>query len=68
MKKETYINLLLVGIIITILGVFCQVLKETPNERVERINRVADRECGEYQEVMARNCYASYYEQLEDRD
>tara|TARA_R110000851_G_scaffold212649_2_gene365352 strand:- start:1291 stop:1485 length:195 start_codon:yes stop_codon:yes gene_type:complete len=62
------INAILVGVILLIIGGGLQLLKETPNERAERINRTADYECGQMKDVMARNCYSWYYEIIEDRD
>ena len=73
MKQYQYMKLtenILIGLLlVTVIAIFTQVeLKETPNERAERINRNADRECGQMEDVMARNCYSWYYEQIEDRD
>ena len=63
------INIILLGFLL-VFGIWLhkEVTSETPNERAERINRNADRECGQYQDLMARNCYAWYYEQIEDRN
>jgi len=41
---------------------------ETNIERLERINRMADRECQNMEsDEQARNCYDWYYSQIEDR-
>ena len=61
-------NLLLIGIIILLIGIFTQLLKETPNERVERIDRMANLECNTGNQEYDRNCYSFYYSQIEDRD
>lgn len=61
-------NLVLIGIIIILIGIVTQIIKETPNERVERINRMADRECSQYEDEFARNCFAYWYSMIEDRD
>ena len=68
MKNENkYITILSIIALLFSIGIYVQ-LQETPNERSERINRNADQECGVMQDVMARNCYAWYYEQIEDRE
>ena len=67
MREMTFTILAIVALLSGFM-LFTYITSETPNERVERINRNADRECGEYEEVMARNCYAWYYQAIENRD
>jgi len=41
---------------------------ETPNERVERIDRMANYECNKYEGLQAQDCFSWYYSQVEDRN
>ena len=54
-----------IGIIKLIVGY--SVSLETPNERAERINRMADRECTNMPDEMSRMCFESYYSTIETR-
>ena len=65
--KDTIFILITLLAILFIIDFVKQELHETPNERVERVNRNADRECSKYKEAMARNCFTWYYESIEDR-
>lgn len=65
MKTQT---LILIGIIFVFIGFMKMQLQETPNERVERINSMANHECSQYETEMARDCFAYWYSMIEDRD
>ena len=41
---------------------------ESPNQRVIRINAMADNECLQYPDEKARKCFQNYYSLIEDRD
>ena len=66
--KDTIFILITLLAILFIINFVKEELHETPNERVERVNRNADRECEQYVGEMARNCFTWYYEAIEDRD
>lgn len=65
-------NKLIMGLVISALlmsiGVYKQITNETPNERVERINRMANEECSQHKDEFARDCFAYWYSMIEDRD
>jgi hypothetical protein len=67
-NKTMKTNALLIGIIIVLAGGFLQMIKETPDERAGRINRLADQECNTGNLQYDNNCYAFYYPLIEDRD
>lgn len=54
--------------IVSVLVIGNHLLSETPNERAERINRMADSECQTGNSEYDWNCYDWYYSQIEDRD
>lgn len=68
MKENIVITLLFVIVSLMVFGIYKQVTNETPNERVERINRMADEECSQYEIETARDCFAYWYSMIEDRD
>jgi hypothetical protein len=66
MNNTQFITLIIIGWSIVFVGGL-QVLQETPNERVERINRNANRECQTSNLEYDRGCYEWHYSQIEDR-
>lgn len=67
-NKDLYTIGFFIGLTLLSIGIFMEITKETPNERVERINREANRECLQYEDEFARNCFAYWYSMIEDRD
>lgn len=66
--KQTIFITILIALLVYVVGLFIiDVTHETPNERVERINSMANHECSQYPEHQARDCFSWYYSQIEDR-
>ena len=68
MKENLYIIGLFIAFILVSIAIGREALKETPNERAERINNMANRECSQYEDEFARNCFAYWYSIIEDRE
>jgi uncharacterized alpha/beta hydrolase family protein len=65
--KNTILIIITLLAILVIIDFVKEELHETPNQRVERINSEANRECGRYENQMARDCFAYWYSMIEDR-
>lgn len=57
-----------IGMILLFAGLFVELVRETPSERAERIDRIANTECNTGNQNYDNGCYDYYYSQIEDRD
>ena len=68
-KTEKYLIALIIGIVLIFIGIIRSEIKnETPNEKAERINRLAIEECTKYEGQQSQDCFNWYYSFIEDRE